>query len=191
MPTPPHWVCSSWGCMVDPTHFVSPPNALHDYAGWECWMYLEGDGVENIPNGRVTFWLYLTSEAFAEIPFRCQWYPTWPLCTRCYYIHIGFWYPISLWLINEGPPVKLGEYAPNFTPDTWERYRITWGSGCTPDALPTFQVIVERWDGAAWQNLGSVSDPNDRWADTGQAHVALDIAYEYAWLDDYILEKLA
>ncbi len=179
-------------CSLSIAQFVSAPTSLANLNLTQCYAILNmPPQCQDVPNGRITFANYHVPPGFTEIGFRIQEPPPWPGSDEFYYLHLGSYYPTSLWLVNHGPPVKLGDYAHAAPPGAWAHYRIVFGTACAADATTAFSATLYVWDGSAWQDVGTVSDTTDRFAATGLALVGLNLNETRHWLDDFILVKLA
>lgn len=194
-PIKPHHSWADWShgpqCLLSAVQFVSAPTSLSMVDLTQCYAILNiPDVAQDIPNGRISFSNYHVHPGWTEMAFRIQEPPPWPLSTEYYYIHFGSYYATSLWLVNHGPPVKLGDYDHVVPADAWTSYRIIFGTACSEDAYEVFAATLQVWDGAAWQDAGTVSDTVDRFADTGLALVGLNLVETQRWLDDFILVKL-
>lgn len=190
------WTYGAW-CSLSIAHFISPPTALANITGTECWADLDIALGENIPYGRVQFSIWTEIGQCTEIAFRIQQPPPWPLSTDYYMMHFWHFYAVTLYRMQGPVHTNLGEINIEWQPHEWQTFRIDWIRGCSPDANPSFTVEL-RWrqPSGYWLWLHSWTDHLNMWANS---HINKFGFRMYSigpppflrhWLDDLILDRL-
>lgn len=193
MPQHNSWLID-WGLEFSDLHFITAPTSIrnvHHMAGYANW--LPPEGAPPIPHGRFTFSHYFMDPGKVEIAFRTDGPPYYPSETRSYLFRFGTAIDTALWRYEAPTFTLLGTYPWTPLTDAWERNRLTWLRGCTPDGLPALEVFLEGQTNATWEILGSVTDPEDKWwllpTNAFAFQLFTDAYNAWCFLDDTLLER--
>ncbi len=190
------WTYGAW-CSLSIAHFISPPTALANILGTQCWAALDIALAEDIPYGRVQFSIWMEDGQATEIAFRVQEPPPWPTSTDYYMLQIEHMFAIRLYRMQGPVHTLLGTWIVPWNYHDWQTFRIDWIRGCSPDANPSFTIEL-RWrqPSGYWLYFGGVNDHLNMWADSDVNKFALSMysigppPFLRHWLDDVILDRL-
>ena len=190
MPPNISWQCSLGGCELDNTHFTSAPLAVYNPAGFQCWMHLDGDAVENVPYGRMTIHVYPISDARLQLIFRHGNNFGYPWAHRHYRVIFTEGSRTELWRYDAPGWFFIGDWPGWWTLGDWVGVGILWWHLCSLDAIPAFGVQLAVKENDEWLVVGNVIDPLNKWADASVNRVALSMYDGPFWIDDFELHAL-
>lgn len=178
------WDFSDAKWQLSAAHFVTPPTSLTGIAPWLDNALARPAQSLVLPEGKMATQMYLDGTYAFDIAFRYQSALGDASAKDCYLVH--FFTTGNIWLRYRIAGVTSGiAYWPvNCTPNTWEKWRLTWWNGSDPRNNPALAVRLERYVADAWVSYGDLYDTNNRWKDSGMNRCGFSFLFSHVWIDD-------
>jgi len=165
-PHPNHHSAADWTFqtnkwqLTDKWGTISPPYALNGTGG-VCGVISNYPNTLAMPDGRLVTWFRRLGIRRAQLAFRVQSSPGPLDATGWYRVRTGTAEIDDLWYLGPTGSYLVGTWNWKDPTANWKRVRLTWWRGSTDQGIPALCVQLERWDGAAWIDLGTLYDIND------------------------------